>query len=231
MEIPMNKETGMVTRILVWTGLILIAGVLPVSAQARVEISGFAGWAFSDGVDGDAQLGIDGNFYDRVDPKDGVTFGFNVGVLASDHAEVGFMFGRQASTLVADGTNQREIGDMNVSTYHGYFGYNWGDPDGSVRPFFFGGLGATTFGEVTGTIAGQTRTISSETQFSTTWGAGVKLYPAPNVGVRIGLHWTPTYIKSDAGGWWCDPWYGCYLVGNAQYSNQFQFNGGIIFRF
>ena len=181
-----------------------------------MEISGFAGWAFSDGVDGDPQLGIDGNFYDRVDPKDSATFGFTFGVLAGDNAEVGFMFGRQASTLVADGTNQREIGDMDVSTYHGYFGYNWGDPDGSVRPFFFGGLGATTFGEVTGSIAGQTRTISSETQFSTTWGAGVKLYPAPNVGLRIGLHWTPTYIKSDAGGWWCDPWYGCYLVGNAQ---------------
>ena len=221
----------MVTRILVWAGLIVMAGVLPASAQARVEISGFAGWAFSDGVDGDAQLGIDGNFYDRVDPKDSVTFGFSVGVLATEHAEVGFMFGRQPSTLVADGTNQREIGDMNVSTYHGYFGYNWGDPDGMVRPFFFGGLGATTFGEVTGAIAGQTRTINSETQFSTTWGGGVKLYPSPNVGVRIGLHFTPTYIKSDAGGWWCDPWYGCYLVGNAQYSNQFQFNGGIIFRF
>ncbi len=173
----MNKKTGMVTRILVWTGLIVMAGVLPVSAQARVEISGFAGWAFSDGVDGDPQLGIDGNFYDRVDPKDSATFGFTFGVLAGDNAEVGFMFGRQASTLVADGTNQREIGDMDVSTYHGYFGYNWGDPDGSVRPFFFGGLGATTFGEVTGAIAGQTRTISSETQFSTTWGARGKALP------------------------------------------------------
>ena len=64
------------------------------------------------------------------------------------------------STLVAGGTNDREIGDMAVSTYHGYFGYNWGEADAVVRPFFFGGLGATTFGEVTGTIVGQTRTIS-----------------------------------------------------------------------
>ena len=218
-------------RILVWTGLVMVLGVLPASAQARVEISGFAGWAFSDGVDGDAQLGIDGNIYDRLDPKDSATFGFSAGVLVGDNAEVGFIYGRQPSTLVAGGTNEREIGDMPVSTYHGYFGYNWGDPEGPVRPFFFGGLGATNFGEVTGTIAGQTRTISSETQFSTTWGGGVKIFPAPNVGLRIGLHWTPTYIKSDAGGWWCDPWYGCYLVGNAQYSNQFQFNGGITVRF
>ena len=100
-----------------------------------------------------------------------------------------------------------------------------------MRPFFFGGLGATNFGQVTGTILNETRTLGSETQFSTTWGAGVKIYPASNVGLRIGVHWTPTYIKTDAGGWWCDPWYGCYLVGNSQYSNQFQFNGGLTVRF
>ena len=70
-----------------------------------------------------------------------------------------------------------------------------------------------------------------ETQFSTTWGAGVKLFPAPNFGVRFGMQWTPTYIKSDPGGYWCDPYWGCYMVGDAQYSHQFQFNGGVTFRF
>ena len=217
-------------RILVLTGLLILAGGLPASAQARVEITGFAGWVFSDGVSGDARA-IDGQVYDRIDPKDSPNFGFQFGVLAGDNAEVGFIYSRQDSTLVADGTNQREIGDLAITTYHGYFGYNWGDADAVVRPFFFGGLGATTFGEVTGTILGQTRTTSSETQFSTTWGAGIKIYPSSHVGLRIGAHFTPTYIKTDAGGWWCDPWFGCYLVGDSQYSNQFQFNGGITIRF
>jgi hypothetical protein len=45
------------------------------------------------------------------------------------------------------------------------------------------------------------------------------------------MRWTPTYIKTDAAGWWCDPFWGCYLVGNAQYSNQFTFEGGVTFRF
>jgi hypothetical protein len=45
------------------------------------------------------------------------------------------------------------------------------------------------------------------------------------------LAWTPTYIKSDAEGWWCDPYWGCYTVGSAQYSNQFQLAGGITLRF
>jgi len=59
----------------------------------------------------------------------------------------------------------------------------------------------------------------------------VKVFPSPNVGARFGIRWTPTYIKSDAAGWWCDPWWGCYVVGNAQYSNQFEFVGGVMFRF
>ena len=60
----------MLKRILVWTGLLVIAAGLPAYAQARVEISGFAGCVFSDGVSGDATLGFDGNIYDRIDPKD-----------------------------------------------------------------------------------------------------------------------------------------------------------------
>jgi hypothetical protein len=221
----------MMKRILVWTVVLVIAGGVPAFAQARVEISGFAGWVFSDGVSGDPQLGTDGQLYDRIDPADSANFGFSAGVLVNENAEVGFIYGRQNSALVISGTSEREIGDMAVSTYHGYFGYNWGDPDAPVRPFFFGGLGATNFGEVTGTIFGQTRSVGSETQFSTTWGAGVKIYPAPGFGLRVGMHWTPTYIKTDAGGWWCDPWYGCYLVGNSQYSHQWQFNGGVSVRF
>jgi hypothetical protein len=38
-------------------------------------------------------------------------------------------------------------------------------------------------------------------------------------------------FKSDAAGWWCDPYWGCYVVGNAQYSNQFEFTGGLTFKF
>jgi len=78
---------------------------------------------------------------------------------------------------------------------------------------------------------GAARGTASETQFSTTWGAGVKIFPSPNVGVRFGAQWTPTYIKTDAAGYWCDPYWGCYVVGDAQYANQFQFNGGLTIRF
>ena len=122
-------------------------------------------------------------------------------------AEVGFLFGQQRSTLQASGTNTVDIGDMTVNTYHGYLAYNFLDSDDTVRPYVMGGLGATSFSSVDFTrLNGQTGTIGGETRFSTTWGAGVKVYASPNVGARLGIQWTPTYIKSDAVGWCASFW-------------------------
>ena len=57
-------------------------------------------------------------------------FGFSIGVLASENAEVGFIYGLgEPSSLVFGGTNEREVGDLDVTTYHGYFAYNWGAAD------------------------------------------------------------------------------------------------------
>jgi len=41
---------------------------------------------------------------------------------------------------------------------------------------------------------------------------------------------TPAYIKSDPAGYWCG-FYGCYVVGDAQYANQFELSGGLSLRF
>ena len=30
---------------------------------------------------------------------------------------------------------------------------------------------------------------------------------------------------------WCDPYWGCYTVGDAQYSNQWELSGGVTLRF
>ncbi len=218
-------------RSIVTAAVLMLMPAASAYAQ-RVEVSVTGGWTLSDGVSGGPVLAGDGNLYDRVDSKDSGAWGFGVGVNASDNAEVGFLFGQQLSTLEVSGTTTREVGDLTVNSYHGYFAYNAGEADGRVRPYFLIGLGATNFGSVSFTGAnGVSAETISQTQFSTTWGAGVKVFPAKNVGVRFGVQWTPTYIKSDAEGYWCDPYWGCYVVGDAQYSNQFQFNGGITFRF
>ena len=219
-----------VKRVLGLGVLLLLAAVAPAAAQ-RVEVSGLFGWTISDGVDGEGVLAQDGNIYNEVDVADSGSWGFSVGVFTSENVEVGFLFNQQLSRLDVKGTNTLELGDMNVNTYHGYFAYNFGEADAKVRPYAMVGLGATNYGSVPFTARGVQLETNSGTQFSTTWGAGVKFYPAPKFGVRAGLQWTPTYIKSDAEGWWCDPWYGCYVVGDAQYSNQLQITGGVSVRF
>lgn len=211
----------------------LFSLLLSSSAYAqKVEVSGIFGWTLSDGVTGQAVLAGDGQLYDTIDIKDSASWGFAVGFNATESVEVGFLFGQQMSTLAIEGTNVRDIGDLTINTYHPYVAFNAGDVDSTLRPYVMFGLGATSYGSVAFTGAGGVaRETTGETQFSTTWGVGLKMFPSPNVGVRFGAQWTPTYIKTDAAGWWCDPYWGCYVVGDAQYSNQFQFNGGITFRF
>ena len=92
-------------------------------------------------------------------------------------------------------------------------------------------MGATQYGTVSVTATSATREIPGETRFSGTGAAGLKIYPDRAFGIRLEARWTPTYIKSEAAGWWCDPFWGCYVVGDAQYANQFELAGGITFRF
>jgi hypothetical protein len=212
------------------------AGFLVAAARAqaqdpRVEIGASAGFTLSDGVTFQGVIGGDGNVYNEIGPKDSVCFGANLGFFVSESTEVGFLWGRQQTTLEVLGTTTREVGDQNVDNYHGYVAYHFGDPEARARFYVLGGAGATRYGSVpfqVGSFVGET---AGETQFSTTWGLGVKLYPAPRFGIKLGARWTPTYIKSDSEGWWCDPYWGCYVLSDAQYSNQFELAGGIVVRF
>ena len=218
---------------IVASGLFLLVGVAPAFAQPKMEVTAYYGWTFSDGVSGATIVAGDGHAYNRIDPKDSSSIGFSAAALVGEEgkAEVGFMYGHQFSNMVLGGTTDKELGSWGINSYHGFFGYNFAEHDAKVVPFFYGGLGASSYSEEPVTIAGVTHNVSGETKFSTTWGGGVKYFVNPKVGIRAAASWTPTYVKSDPGGWWCDPYWGCYLVGNAQYSNQFTLSGGIALRF
>jgi opacity protein-like surface antigen len=162
----------------------------------------------------------------QVGPKDAFSWGARLGFNLTPNVEVGGLFNLQKTDLEASGLINRSV-PQSISNYHGYFAYNFGDPDASARPYLLGGLGATQYGSLT-TGLGE---IGGETQFSTTWAAGVKIFPGRNFGLRLEGRWTPTYIKSDPEGYWCDPWWGCYTVSEAEFSNQYELSGGIILRF
>jgi len=222
----------MFRKVLTIAAVLVTMSATSAMAQARVQVGVFGGWTFSDGVTGDAFKAADGNTYNGVDVKDSANWGFSFGVNATPNVEIGFLFGQQMTKLAVTGTATRDVGDLTINSYFPYLAYNMGEEDAKARPYILLGLGATNYGSVDYTRTdGQTGSTGSNTQFAGTIGAGVRVYPSPKVGVQFGMQWTPTYIKSDAAGMWCDPWWGCYVIGDAQYSNQFQFNGGVVFRF
>jgi hypothetical protein len=65
----------------------------------------------------------------------------------------------------------------------------------------------------------------------TLYAGGVKFYVTPMVGARVGVRWTPTYIKSNTTGIWCDPFYGCWPIGQHHNVNQFETAGGVVIKF
>jgi opacity protein-like surface antigen len=220
-------------------GCAMACSATPAWAQdPRVEVGATLGWTLSDGVSGDSVTVPGAGTFNRIDPKDAISWGLRVGFLVTPNAEVGFLFNQQFSALEVGGTSAVpggpttiELGDETVSNYHGYFAYNFGELNAKVRPYLMGGLGATQYGEVDASLGTQQRQIGGTSRFSTTFGGGLKIQPNPRVGFRLEGRFTPTYIKSDAVGWWCDPFWGCYVVSNAQYANQFDLAGGITFRF
>jgi hypothetical protein len=216
-----------VIRKLTW--MVAVAVLVGASAQAqdaRVELSGTAGWTFSDGV-----TAANTDFV-RLDPKDAFSWGARIGFLVNENVEVGGLFNVQSTSYELSGGSTVDLGDVSIYNYHGYIAYNFGAADAPVRPYFLGGLGATQYGSLNTNFLGMQREIGGETQFSTTWALGLKMFPgAGKFGIRLEGRWTPTYIKSDAEGVWCDPYWGCYTVGDSQYSNQWELSGGITLRF
>jgi outer membrane protein W len=223
----------MIGRVTAMAALGALLGTSAFAQDHRVEVSGNAGWTFSDGVSSDsAVVGGDGGVYNRIDPKDSFSWNLTFGYYFTEQWEIEFLYGQQASKLELGGTNTREIGDFAIKNYHGIFSYNFGDSSAKARPFIFLGAGATDYPGLSFTrLNGSSAEIGGSAKFSGTFGLGLKAYPGKNVGIRLQARWTPTYIKSDSEGYWCDPYWGCYVVGNAQYSNQFELTGGLTLRF
>jgi hypothetical protein len=190
-----------------------------------VEIGGNAGYVFSEGVDMPG-IEVNGQRFNKIGPKDAFSWGFNADLEVPQGWCIGFLWNRQESTLEATGTRDLDVGNMHVDNYHGVVTFNLGIEGASVRPYIYGGLGATSYGSV----EFNNTKADGETRFSSTWGAGIKAFRG-QAGLKLGMHWTPTYIKSDPAGMWCDPFYGCYQASDAQYSHQFELLGGLVYRF
>ncbi len=197
--------------------IVVLTAVKAAAQDPRAEISATAGWTFSNGVEADSSLTVPGvGTFNSIDPKEAFSWGLRLGFFAGEHSEIGFLFNQQATELELGGTTTVKLGDLNINNYHGYYAYNFGGRSAAVRPYVLFGLGATQYSKVTATVSGTSRDIPSESRFSGTGAFGVKVYPGENVGLRVEGRWTPTYITTTTAGWWCDPYWGCYLVGDSK---------------
>lgn len=226
----------MIRRALIAGGLAVVVaapawaqGQPPAETHKKFEVSILGGYTFSSGVSGDPYVTPSGIF-NGISVASAPSFGLSFGILTENGGEVGFQWGRQLSTLGVKGLPAFDIGDMNIDHYHAYFAYN-AMAGAKTRPYLSIGLGATRYGSVAYSFANQSGEIQSARRFSFKLGLGVKTWTSDTVGLRAGMQWTPTYISSKDAGWWCDPFWGCYMTTEAKVSSQFELSGGVVFRF
>src|SRR5262249_11172267 len=150
-------------------------------------------------------------------------YSFTFGTFVTHDVELEFLWNHQPTKIDATGLAGKATANLTIDNYHFNVVLNGGHRDGMVRPWFFFVLVAVNYSDAVFT----TVTVEGLTRFSFAMGGGVKIYPSKHVGFRATARWVPTYIKSDVYGWWCDPFYGCFPTGNTQYSNQFEFSGGV----
>jgi len=218
--------------------LVLFSG-LGLAQDKRFEILINLGYTLSNGVNTNTPIG-GGQTVDRITPKSGFSYGGGFNVFLSEAISAGFNFSQQNSKLEGRvvGGSKEEFADMTLANYHGVFTFHLADEDSPMRPFFLAGIGATNYRasnprDPVNLPSPGTSDIESRTRFSTTWGGGIKIFPNESIGFLAQVRWTPTYIKTDPGGYWCSPFWPwqCWIVGDDQYSHQGEFSGGVVFRF
>jgi hypothetical protein len=96
----------------------------------------------------------------------------------------------------------------------------------SITPYFLLGLGFTVIdpGKV-GEFDPQ-----STTRFSFALGGGGKAYLNKRFGIRGQIRYHGTYVSDEAGGVWCDYYYGCYQTVQTNWLDEWDFQGGLVIR-
>lgn len=221
-------------RVGVAVALGLGVAVPAMAQERRIEVSATGGYTLAGGFGVDPRT-AGGKVYDQVVLKDGVSYGATIGFFTSERLSLEFAFSQAQSNFGASGPNQpkTEFVDMKISNYHGNFLYHFTDEDNKARPYFLFGLGATSFGfsDFTPPGGGATRQINGSTYFSGQIGLGVKYFFSDAVGLKVQGRFTPTYVGSSEEGYWCDPYWGCWTVGDSKYATQTDLSAGLVFRF
>ena len=152
-----------------------------------------------------------------LEASGGLTWGGQVAYFRSDRIGVEVLWAQQETNVtMTTSTGSARLFDMTVGQLHGNVVYQLLRADVQLRPFVFGGLGATFF---------RASGLNSETKLSWTVGGGVKWFPIPRVGARVHVRYNPVRLN-DASSSVCDPFGFCQEA-----LQRVEFAGGLVLRF
>ena len=168
------------------------------------------------------------SLFRRIEVENSMNYGLSAGYLVGEHYGVEFQWNHsKADTFAqpAGGGSDIKVFALNQDQYMGNFLFHFTDREAKLRPFAFFGLGASH-------LSPDRSGVDSTTRFAFSLGGGAKYNISKHFALRGQAKWSPTYITTTDGGYWCDPfWGGCWVVGNDHYLHEFDITGGITFRF
>jgi hypothetical protein len=176
--------------------VVLVLTIASVSASAQSwELSGFGGYTSSVALDRHAPELTDLNI------RGGFTFGIQAARFMSPHWGIEAVFSQQSSALEAiTPAGSAELYGIEIAQLHANLVYQFGDDAARLRPFVFGGAGATFFDALD---------LDSSTKASFGLGGGVKYFPWSTIGLRGHLKYKPAMLNDDAASDFCEPFGFC----------------------
>jgi hypothetical protein len=201
---------------------LIVFFLLTSAFSQNVELTGYVGGQFNGGLD------LSTSLFRRIEVENSTNYGLSAGYLVGEHYGVEFQWNHsKADTFAqpAGGGSDIKVFALNQDQYMGNFLFHFTDREAKLRPFAFFGLGASH-------LSPDRSGVDSTTRFAFSLGGGAKYNIGKHFGLRGQAKWSPTYITTTDGGYWCDPfWGGCWVVGNDHYLHEFDVSGGITFRF
>ena len=201
---------------------LIVFFLLTSAFSQNVELTGYVGGQFNGGLD------LSTSLFRRIEVENSMNYGLSAGYLVGEHYGVEFQWNHsKADTFAqpAGGGSDIKVFALNQDQYMGNFLFHFTDREAKLRPFAFFGLGASH-------LSPDRSGVDSTTRFAFSLGGGAKYNISKHFALRGQAKWSPTYITTTDGGYWCDPfWGGCWVVGNDHYLHEFDITGGITFRF
>lgn len=160
--------------------LVFLLPLIPAAASAQVsrfEITPFVGYRLSGEVDNSADIGFD--FRSDVEIDEGAHYGLMFDIPLSRNWQLELRASRQSTSFTVDEgllSPSENLGDVDLGLYHAGFLLQWGE--GQVSPFVVASLGLAR-------LEPDFPELDAENYLSGSFGGGIKVFLADNVGLRF----------------------------------------------